>query len=639
MGQTCRLLQIDLTRGTYDVSNIEDSDINIGGRSYASEFLFNQIKPEVGPLEPENMLIFSTGSMTGTLFPASSRLLITTKSAITGGYGATNVGGFLAPEIKYSGFDHIAIKGSAEKPVYLAILEGKVQIKSAEHLWGKTTWETEDLIRKELRNPNIRIASIGQGGENKCKSACIIVDKGRAAAWAGCGAIMGSKNLKAIAVKGDGKVRVAHPDLFLEEVRNAWNVIHNSKPMQQVTRYGTIGVSGGDGLLTGRPQGVKNLSDGQWDGFKTSGLKDVVFREKFPGPYYACFGCPTPCSQSFGVPNSVDSQDRCLAIHSNHIRGFGSNLDIDKPEMILRASSLVSQYGLNVDEVSATIAWAFEAWEKGIINKEDTGGLVLGWGQGDSFLELIRQMAHREGFGDVLADGVAEASKRIGRGAEELAVTIKNAGINERGLREYIGWALGVATSVRGGGHLNGAPLSENRSKPRELSKKLYGIETAFESSSYSEKEKLVTQFNYLKVVIDSLGTCWFHSICYDDNFYKHEEFARAYNALTGKSLSKDDLIKIGERTLNIEKAFNVLHAGFRREDDILPRRFYEDPVSFGQFKGATLDYDKWDALISRFYKLQGWDEETGWQTLSGLKRLGLNDVAKALDARGRLIK
>ncbi len=639
MGRVCRILQIDLTRGVCDKVEIEETANNIGGRSYASELLFKEVKPQANPLGPENLLIFSTGSMTGTLFPASSRLLITTKSAITGGYGGTNVGGFFAPEIKYSGFDHIVIKGAAEKPVYLAILEGKAELKNAGHLWGKTTWEAEDLIREELGNPDVRIASIGQGGENQCKSACIIVDKGRAAAWAGCGAIMGSKNLKASAVKGNGKVDVAEPELFMEEVRNAWEVIHNSKPMRQITRYGTIGVSGGDGLLTGRPQGVKNLSDGQWDGFKTSGLKDVIFRERFPGPYYACFGCPTPCSQSFGIPNSGDSQDKSLAIHSNHIRGFGSNLDIDKPEVIIKASSLVSQYGLNVDEVSATIAWAFEAWEKGIINKEDTGGLILGWGQGDALLELIRQMAYREGFGDVLADGVAEACRRIGRGAEELAVEIKGAGINERGLREYIGWALGVATSVRGGGHLNGAPLSENRSKSRELSKKLYGIETAFESSSYEEKEKLVTQFNYLKVIIDSLGTCWFHSICYDDSFYKQEEFARAYNALTGRSLSEEDLDKIGERTLNIEKAFNVLHAGFGREDDILPKRFYEDPVSFGQFKGATLDYDKWDALISKFYALQGWDEKTGWQTLAGLNKLGLKDVAKELDAYGRLIK
>lgn len=634
-----KLLYVDLSNRDYRIVNIDNPREHIGGRGFASRYLFDELEPDTDPLDPENVLIFSAGLLTGTLYPGASRMSVTSKSYINSGFGSTNVGDFMASEMKFSGFDHIVIRGRSESPVYLAIHDQKIEIRDAHAIWGKTTWQAEDYIRKDLNSPRVRVATIGQAGENLCKPACIILDKGRSASWFGCGSIMGSKNLKAIAIKGSGNIEVAMPDQFMKEVREAWRRIRASRTMQHIIQYGTIGVSGGDGLTTGKPQGVRNLSDGQWEGEKTLRLKDVVFRVRFPGPHYSCFVCPTPCSRSFRIAGDDIDENKVLAIHSNQLRGFGANLDIDKPDVVLKASSLVTQYGLNVDEVSATIAWAFEAWERGLINKEDTGGLTLGWGNDQALLKLIKQIAFREGFGDILADGVKEASKRIGRGTEEFAVSIKDAGVNERGLREYIGWSFGIATSVRGGGHLNGAPLTENRSNTEEFSMDKFGIKTAFKPEEYEGKETLVTFFNNLKISVDSMGVCWFHSYCYDENLLEHEVLARAARALTGEDIDKDELFHLGKKTISVEKCFNILHAGFNRKDDIPHKRFFEDSVTIGAFKGASLDINRWNDLLSRYYKLNEWDEKTGWPTRALLDKLGLKDVLSKLDRFQKSIK
>ncbi len=637
-GWAGRMLLVDLTARSCRALPLEPSEALIGGRGWAARRLFDSVAPGADPLGPDNALIFSTGPLTGTLFPAAGRLCITTKSAVTGGYGSANAGGHFAPELKYAGFDHIVVTGAADTPVYLAIVGDRVELRDARALWGATTWETEDRIRRELGVPDARIASIGPAGEHAARVACVIVDKGRAAAWAGCGAVMGAKRLKAIAVKGHGRVAVARPEEFMTEARQAWAWVRRTKAMGQMARYGTLGISGMDGLLSNGPQGVKNLSEGQWDGFKTARLKQTVFHEKYGVTRVACFGCPTPCAEAYRIEEGEHAGTRCLAVHANTVRAFGPNLDIDSVEAVIRATQLVGELGMDLDATTAALAWAFEAWERGLLTREDTGGLALGWGCREAVPELLRQMAHREGFGAVLSDGVAAAARRVGRGSEAFAMSIKGMGVNEKGLREYVGWTLGIATSTRGAGHLNGAPLCEDRKLSRSLSHKRYGIPTAFEPASYEDKERLVLLFETLKVVIDSLGLCYFQSYWYDEEIYGLEEHARAFAAATGVDADVAGLRKIAERVYNVEKAFNTLHAGFGREADVPPQRFFAEPVTAGRFQGAVLDRGQWETLLSRYYAAHDWDPGTGWQTRSGLEALGLGDVARTLRAHGRLV-
>lgn len=639
-GWTGKTLVVDLTAMQHRVVQTEALEAFIGGRGWAAQHLFHTLQPGADPLGPENLLILSTGPLTGTLFPAAGRLVVTAKSAVTGGYGSANGGGHFAPEIKYAGFDHIVISGTAERPVYLAVLNDSVAIRDASRLWGRSTWETEDEIRAELHAPAARVAAIGPAGENLTRVACVIVDKGRSASWSGCGAVMGAKKLKAVAVLGTGAVRVARPEAFMAEVRRAWNWIRGTKAMRQMAQYGTLGVSGMDGILTGGPQGVRNLSEGQWDGARTLGLKETVFKELYDGNRVACFGCPTPCIRSYRIPPRDGREAAsCIGIHANTVRAFGPNLDVDTPETVVRATQLVGQLGIDLDAATAAVAWAFEAWEKGLLGPADTGGLVLGWGQGEALLTLLHQMAHRQGFGAVLADGVAAASRQIGRGTEAFALSIKGTGLNEKGLREYVGWTLGIATSTRGAGHLNGAPLCEDRRLSPALSRTRYGIDTAFTPGSYEGKEYLVLLFEKLKAAIDSLGLCYFQSYWYDEEIYGFNELAAAYSAATGQEVDGPGLALAGERIYNVEKAFNTLHATYGRADDIPPDRFFDEPVTLGRYKGAVLDRRRWDELLQRYYAAHGWDPATGLQTQTALHTLGLEDVAAKLAEHGRLLE
>lgn len=638
-GWTGKTLEVNLTTRTCRVEPTDHAGALVGGRGWAARRLFDEVAPGTDPLGPENLLIFSTGPLTGTLFPAAGRLCVTTKSAVTGGYGSANGGGHFAPELKYAGFDHVVVRGAADTPVYLALVGDRVELRDARALWGLTTWETEDTIRREFGDPAVRVASIGPAGERAARLACIIIDKGRSASWSGCGGIMGAKNLKAIAARGSGHAAVARFDDFMDEARHAWQWVRRTKAMQQMGRYGTHGISGMDGLLTGKPQGVKNLSEGQWDGDKTIRLKQVVFDERFGLNRVACFGCPTPCAQACRVTSGPLDGSRCLAVHANTVRAFGPNLDIDCAETIIRATQLVGEFGMDLDATTAAIAWAYEAWERGLLTASDTEGLTLGWGQAAALPELLRQMAYREGFGALLSDGVAEAARRLGRSSDSFAMSIKGMGLNDKGLREYVGWALGIATSPRGAGHLNGAPLCEDRRFPRELSEKRYGIPTAFEPASYDDKEALVLLFERLKAVIDSLGLCYFQSYWYDEEIYGLEEHARALSAATGVDADARALERIGERIHNIEKAFNTLHAGFGRSADVPPERFFSEPVKTGKFAGAVLDRWRWNDLLTRYYAAHGWDPASGWQTRGGLEGLGLGDVAETLARHGRLIQ
>lgn len=355
---------------------------------------------------------------------------------------------------------------------------------------------------------------------------------------------------------------------------------------------------------------------------------DVFLRRRI-----SCFGCPCPCSGIFEVDGML-----CEGIQGNAMRGFGSNVDVANAKAVLYSNALVNSCGMDTDHTSAVAAWAIECFEEGIIDKKDTDGLELRFGDGACVSELITKIAHREGFGDILARGIHEASEIIGRGSRELAVMVKKTAIMEAAMRSHKGWALGIVTSTKGGGHLRGAPGLEFLKLPPHTTKRLLGVDNISDPTSYVNKPALVVWQEKYKGVIDMLGICALMSMWQDVTLFTPGDIAGLLNALTGQSYSPEELLTAGERLQNIERSFNVLHAGFGRADDMPPKKLCEIPVHAGVFEGERLDEDRWNQMLDEYYDLHSWDKVTGWPTKERLSALGLEKVILKLAENGIIL-
>ena len=611
----------------------------LGGRALGSYIVFKEVPAETCPLGEKNIITFNTGPLTGTLAPSAGRLGISTKSVSTKGICFTNAGGHFAPEMKYAGFDHLVLKGKADKPVYLLMHDGKIEIRSAEHLWGKDIWETEEMLKAELNDQNIHIAAIGQAGENLVTMACIMVDRARAAGWGGCGAVMGSKNVKAVVARGKGDIKLFSPDLFIKLAMQNWQKLDNSRTINLFRKYGLLGTSGAGGIDGSVAQSVRNMEDEVWDEAKTLKVREIIFKEKYETRRLANFSCPVNCSHFYHVKSGKFSGLKLEALKTNVYRAFGTNIDLSNREYILKANEMANRYGINCDSLSAAVAWAIDIYQRGLIDKEISDGLDLCWGDGELQLKLFDLITFRHGFGDLLAEGVYKASSLLGNGTEKYAMHTKGQGMCEQAVRSHKGWALGIITSTRGGGHLSGAPNTEQRRMSPEEGEKFYGVPTAGDPLEYDGKGKLVAWFEKYKLIVDMVGLCTSTSYWLDNSLLGPQDFADLVNAATGWEYSGEDLLKLGDQIYNIEKAFNTIHAGFTRADDRPPFKLVNIPVSRGQFKGEKLDPQKWEAMLDEYYSSHNWNLKTGLQTEDGLYDLGLDYVAKELHKHGKLTK
>ncbi|MCR4443033.1 MAG: aldehyde ferredoxin oxidoreductase family protein [Peptococcaceae bacterium] len=620
-----KILFIDLTQKKYCVEGIRDYLNYLGGRGINELLMFKTIKKQTKPLDPENTIFLGSGPFVGTLVPGANRLSIDFKNVLTEGIGSANCGGQFAAEMKFAGYDHIVITGRSKEPVYIFIDNNMVYFRDAEHLWGKNTWETENLIKAAEREETLKTLTIGVGGENLVKYACIIGDRGRAAGYGGGGALFGSKNLKAIAIKGTSPVIVAHPNGFIEKIRKYSESIENSQVIKNYRDGGTLLPYLRPGQ--NRPHGVKNMSEEFWSDEAIA----CVTRDKFDKHLlrrHSCFNCPAYCSSIYQINDNI----YCEGVQANTLRAFGSNLDVRNPEFILQANALANMYGLDTDQTSAAIAWAIECYENGIINKADTDGLELRWGYGPAILELIRKIAFREGFGNVLAEGVYEAIKIIGRGSEKYAMLVKKNSLMEAGMRSFRAWALGIVTSAKAGGHLRGAPGQEMQRIPPDVSKKLFNIDNIYDPRTYKDKAKLVAWQDKYKGIIDSVGVCASITMWMDINLFTPEDLSEFMFLITGENISPEQLFVFGSRLNNIERAFNLLHAGFKRKDDYPPRKLIDIPVNDGPYKGDRIELAEWDKMLDEYYSCHGWDPETGLPTRNCLKDLNLEFVIETLE-------
>ncbi|MBA7496454.1 putative oxidoreductase YdhV [subsurface metagenome] len=620
-----RILKVDLTSKEILVAEGEKEIYRnfLSGRGLNQLLLYENVVPETSSLDSQNVLLFGAGLLVGTSTPGAIRLSIDTKNFFSGGVGSANAGGDFARELKAAGIGTVMVTGKAQQPVYIAIVDNKIRIKDAKHIWGKTVSETVDLIRTELGDKT-KVLCIGPAGENLVRGACVIVDKSRVAAKCGIGAVMGSKKLKAIAVKGSGAIEVAEPEGFLAVSKNAWEKVKNSSATKIMDMHGTLFSAKPKNAIGALP--FRHYQDGFMKPKDLEKIDENVFK-RYEQHRYSALGCPIRCRATYEVKAGPYAGTVGEAMEANTIQDFGYKLDINYPPAIIKANILCNEYGIDMDTVAESIAWAYECYEKGIIDEKNTNGLKLTWGNHEALITLIEKIAYRKDFGDILAEGVKRAAEEIGKGSQELAITMKGQDLYEA-VRMPKGYGLGAALATRGGGHCSGSPLTEfspGRISP-EIAERIYGVSTASNPSTYKGKAKLVAYHERLHAVLNSLGVCFFTTVWEGTDLLTWGDLAELVSAATGWTIDENDLTEIGERIHTLERWFNAVHAGFDRKNDYPPQRFFDEPIKSGPYKGQLLDKAKFDEMLTENYKIHGWNKN-GLPQKKRLKELGLSYI------------
>ncbi|MEM3906444.1 MAG: aldehyde ferredoxin oxidoreductase family protein [Nitrososphaerota archaeon] len=624
-GYAGNVLRVDLTKRKASVEPLKRDVIRnyLGGTGYAAWVMWNELEAGIDPLSPENLLIIATGPLTGTLFPTSSWDAVF-KSPLTGIWGEARSGGFFGPKLKFAGYDFIIVHGKADKPVYLWICDDKIEIRDATSLWGRGVHESTDMILEEIGDYEASVACIGPAGEKLVRFAAIINDYDRAAGRCGGGAVMGSKNLKAIAVNGSGEIEIAYPEKFEDVLEDIMEAIYKFKRETVFAKYGTSGIVGPLNTLGAFP--TKNFQTCYFEtAHKISGetlASNYLIKRR------ACFACPIGCSRHTEVKFGKYKTPPFEGPEYETVDLLGAQLLIDNLEAIIRANYLCNDYGMDTISTGAVIAFAVEAYERGMISKELTDGIELRWGDPDLLLNLIDAIAFRKNkLGNILAEGVKRASEKIGNGAEEIAIHVKGLEApahDPRGTSRS--FAIQYAVGNRGACHThpNWSGLWDFGKNP-DLIK--YGLPwpplNRFDENEVEKRAKAVRLFFLHGICAEILGFCRFIVEGDETNAVTFARLAAITSALTGFDITDLELIKVAERVFTLERCFNV-REGIRRKDDKLPKRFHE-PITTGPTKGEYVK--NLDKLLDAFYMEVGWNIENGIPTKQKLEELGLDFV------------
>lgn len=628
-----KILRVDLESGKlWTESTYPYAEKALGGRGINSLIMVNEMAAGTKWTDPENLLCFGAGTMVGTMVPGSCRVDVSSINVFSGGKGAANVGGFWGPELKYAGYDNVIIKGKSDKPVYLYINDDQVELRDAADFWGMSTSESEEAFREKLGDRDIKIAQIGPAGESLVRGSAVMIDGNRAAGGSGVGCIMGDKKLKAIVVRGHGKIEVADPERFMEEVAKCYQQCAaepNAVPMRKslTNFYSEPDFEGWDGIMS-----IRNGQDDSWPKEKRIELMNrKTGIPRFRQGMRACYTCPTGCSLYAEINDGKYKGTKGEGFWVNTIMGHACRLDNSDPDSVMKSWNYGNELGLDGDYVASGLAWVFELYEKGIITKEDTDGLDLTWGNGDAVIELMRKMVERDGFGDLLADGMVEAAQKIAQNSEYYLVHMKGQPSIEP-FRIPKGWGLAVAQSPVAGRHLRGSSIGSKRFGPRPRP-------SDFNINDYKNQAKNVYWQGRTKEMEDSLGICNYNGTWSGANFMTPANFAVFIEA--GMGIKADEariMDEFGPVGRNLEKAFNTLMTDLDRKDDMPPKRYQENPTKSGPYKGSIADPEEYNKMLDELYTFYGWDVKTGLQTRESLKSLGLDHVADKLKEAGKLI-
>lgn len=588
----------------------------LGGRGINMYLLSKVYSRRLDPLSPKNPLIFGAGLLTGTL-GFGSRMNITAKSPESGHLGDSNMGGDFGAEMVQAGFSHLVITGKSPKPVYLLIRDGEVEFRDAGSLMGLDTVETQKKIRQELGDEKIKVASIGLAGENLVRFASVHTGMKNAAGRTGMGAVMGSKNLKAVAVRGTLGIVISDPKRYLNYYLSQKKRLMATKWVQVLGKYGTpllFQYSNAMGFLSVRNNQRTAIGD-QGYALEAEAL------EPYTTGMLSCFGCPAHCRHRYFLTEGRYQGTRGEGPEYASMGSLGTKLGNFDLENIIYAVELCNRYGLDTISTGSYIAWAMELYQRGLIDQERTG-LSLNWGNGDLILELLHQIAQRKGFGNVLAEG-SFAKKTFGEEAKDYLLDIKNFPIEMTDERLAKSFALGMATSTRGACHMRSRPSLDVLSLPEEVLKKIYGGPVSSQFSSYEGKGRMVWWHELLNAVTDSLGFCRFLTVFSSPHAPSYRQFSRLIKLATGLTMSANELKTAGERIYTLERMM-LIRDGLSRQDDTLPKRYFEEPVPEGPAQGEVVLREEFDRMLDENYHLHGWDEN-GVPKKATLRRLGID--------------
>ena len=554
--------------------------------------------------------------MNGTLSPSSSRWNVGAKSPATGFIVSGNAGGIWGSELKWAGFDALVITGRAEKPCYLLVQDGKIEILPAGELWGKDIWEAEDMLRHMHGDPNLRVAGIGQSGENLVPLACVIGEKVHAGGRGGAGAVMGSKNLKAVAVRGRLGVKIADPEGLRNESERLVKMLMSEN---HYWRYRNIGSPKGTTLYS-KVGGVTayNGQSGVFEGFDK--IEGDIFLNRYNIGRSACGNCPLPCWQKYLVKEGRNQGAWTDAIENSTVQCFGTKIANSDPEAILMAHTLCDKYSLDEISVGVTIAFAMECFQKKIITEKDTDGLDLSWGNVDTLFKLIELIAHNRGFGKILGQGCRKAAEIFGHDSERFALHVKGLEISTVDPRAYMGWALGYAVSARGADHMRSYSSWEFGESPDEMFEEAGIPKTVTNRFSVEGKGRGTAYSENIRTITDSLEMC---KTVARQSLGLPKHVVGILNAVTGRTWTVDELVRIGERKVNLERLFN-LREGLTPADDTLPWRALYEPLPDGPSEGSVVDLEP---MLKEYYEARGWDRETGYPSEEKLRELNLEPL------------
>lgn len=602
-GHNGKVLHVNLSSRTVSEEQVPEIIYRryLGGGALSLYYLLRELRPGVDPLGPENILIFAASAVTGTPALGFSRFTVAAKSPLTNAFGEAEAGGWWGPELKFAGFDAIVIKGKADKPIYLWIQNGKAELREASYLWGQFAKETQEMIRKELGDEKVRIALIGPGGEKLVRYACILNELKHANGRSGLGAVMGSKNLKAIAVRGKGRM-----DLYdNERVQETVKAILKKKPGTAAESIGDIGTARSVMLLNA--SGIlptRNFMKGTFE--KAEDISGETMKDTILVGRGSCYACSVRCKREVEVTEPFRVDPKYGGPEYETIGAFGSLCNIGDLKAIALANQLCGAYTIDTISAGTTIAFAMECFEKGIITTQDTGGIKLEFGNAEAMVKAVEMIGKREGFGDLLAEGVKIAAEKIGKGAERYAMHVKGQPLALHEPRGKTGLGLAYALSPTGADHIEAPhdPVFESEGGLKFV-RSLGIIETIPALDLGPRKVRMFIYLQQLYNVFNSIGICNFTA--YPWGPVSNNDLVDYVNAVTGWDTSLWELMKAGERHSNMSRIFNI-REGFTAKDDTLPDRFFQ-PLEGGPLDGKKLDVQEFQQALKTYYQMMGWDE------------------------------
>jgi aldehyde:ferredoxin oxidoreductase len=608
----------------------------LGGRGLDAYLLYNHTEKGCDPLGPKNTIMVSGGFLSATLASATARTHVMAKSPLGGLLGSCNMGGFFAPELAWAGFHHLVIKGKAEKPVYLWINNGKIEIRDAQHLWGKTTTEAQWAIREELGDEDIKSLVIGPAGENLVRFANVMTGIKNSGGRTGMGAVMGSKNLKAIAARGTMDIKIAHPKEALEYNKRFIEQITSAKVNQTQGTLGTPFIWGATNSWGGvRCRNFQYNQELYCDEIEPEALDEVCAETM--GPYHmaGCFGCQVHCRAKYKIPTGPYAGIYDEGPEYTSQGAFCGEPDCRSIETLLVGNHLVNQFGMDNLETGSIISWAMELYELGILTDKETDGLDLRFGNDEALLEMVKRICFRKGWlGDTLAEGGVIASEKIGKNSFDYLIQVKGMSNLHSDERATPALALNIATSSRGSDHLRSRPAIDLYHLPQEVMRKIYSNPVSYDGPLSSEHTEYVGKpwqvfwHENCYMAVDCLGICKYHTVFLGATLPNFEDWTKVIYYNTGMEFTAREIWDIAERCNMIERLFN-LREGLTREDlkkgDMLNHRYFDEPCRRGapDVVGRVIDREKFKKMVDEFYEYKGLDKN-GVPKPETLKRLVL---------------